>query len=220
MPWYNTFRSINRIELFSTLITPAAGFLTYRKPDSPYREYGGAANIILRALKPLAFPFCIVLISLNFARPLLKPLDKEIVFNDIWADNIVLMQSSAQTGGPAALISAMHSLNNYADSEYNAAKGTYTNRDGTEFWYLARYAVNSGYRVRFVRSSGIGNAPAPSIIPLPGDGGYIALLKHSENGMLMIGDPLAGKMDLSTDEFVALYGDPDLLLALSVPKNR
>ena len=220
MPWYNAFRSFDRVELFSSLIAPAAGFITYRKPESRLRELKSSKNLILRAIKPLALPFCILFISLSFVKPLIKPLDKEIIFNDIWADNSVLLQSAAQTSGPAALISAMYSLNNFADSEYNAAKGTYTDRDGTEIWYLARYAVNSGYRVKFFRLPGIDSAPVPSIIPLPGAGGYIALLKRSDTGNMVIGDPLAGRMELNLEEYNKIYGNPNLVLSLSVPNSR
>ena len=220
MPWYNTFRTINRIELLSTLIAPAAGYATYLKPASQIKGYKTASNPIISAIKPIAFPICLLFISLNFIRPLLKPLDKETKFDDVWVDSVVLMQSAEQTGGPAALISAMNSLNNYTGSEYNATKGTYTDGGGTEFWYLARYAMHSGYRVKFFRPYGIENAPVPSVIPLSGAGGYIALLKRSEAGILEIGDPLAGKMILTTAEFISIYGDPNLVLALSVPKNR
>jgi len=230
-PWYNTFRSIDRIELFSSLIAPAAGYATYMKPDLPYKGYPASVRSpVLRIIKPLAFPFCILLISVNFIGPLLRPLDKNMTFNDFWAEGGVFIQSATPVGGPAALISAMHSLNNFADNELDTVKGTYTDRSGTEFWYLARYAVNRGYRTRFFKLSGIGEAPVPSIFQAPGltsegathtgTGGYIALLERSRSGMLTVGDPSQGMLELSAEDFEALYGVPDLLLALSVPKSR
>ena len=227
-PWYNTFRSINRIELFSALVAPAAGYATYLKPDLPYKGYPvSARSPVLRIIKPLAFPFCVLLISVNFIRPLLKPLDADTVFDDIWSDNGVFIQSAASAGGPAALISAMHSLNNYAGNELDVVKGTYTDRAGTEFWYLARYAANHGYHVRFLKPSSIDDAPVPSIIPASDDadpnkgpGGYITLLKRSVDGVLTIGDPAEGKIDMSAEEFITFYGNPDLLLTLSLPMNR
>ncbi|MCL2058890.1 MAG: hypothetical protein FWH01_07490 [Oscillospiraceae bacterium] len=219
-PWYNTFRSINRIELFSALIAPAAGFSTYRKPDLPYREQRRAVSPVMRVLKPLAFPFCILFVSINFTRPLVQPLDKDIVFGDVWAENAVLMRSADQTGGPAALVSAMYSLNSYAGSEYDVTKGTYTDRSGTEFWYLARYASNRGYRARFIGLSDIEDAPVPSIVPLQGAGDYITLLGRSETGTLMIGDPVAGMLELNAGDYLSIYGEPELVLALSVPPNR
>ena len=230
-PWYNTFRSINRIELFSALIAPAAGYVTYLRPDSPYKGYNvSAREPIIRVIKPLAFPLCVLLISINFIGPLIKPLDKEAVYKDMWADNEVLMQSTAQSSGPAALVSAMHSLNNYTDSEMDVVKGTYTDREGAEFWYLARYAVNRGYRARFIKPADISDVPAPSIITVTkiaqgsknetGPRSYIALLKRSKNGILTIGDPKAGLIELTAEDYPARYGDPDLALALSVPKGR
>jgi hypothetical protein len=207
------------------MIAPATGYLTYRKPDLPYREYRYVAQSPLsRLVKPLALPVCLLFVSLNFIRPLVKPLGDEIVFNDIWADNGVLLQSTAASGGPAALISAMNSLNNYVDSEFDAVKGTYTDRAGTEFWYLARYATNRGYRTRFLRPDSIEDAPVHSIIPVmeaaSDEGAYVTLLKRSESGVLIVGDPAAGRMELSPKEFISLYGDPELVLALSVPRNK
>ena len=218
-PWYNTFRSIDRIELFSALIAPAAGFSTYRKPDLPYREVRRPVSPLMRVLKPLAFPLCLLFVSINFARPLVQPLDKDMAFDEHWADNAVLLKSSDQTGGPAALVSAMYSLNSYAGYEYDTAKGTYTDGAGTEFWYLARYATNRGYRAKFSKPPGIEDAPAPSIIPLQGAGDYIALLRRSDDGTLTVGDPVAGRLELSPHEYLSIYGEPELVLSLSVPRH-
>jgi len=229
--WYNTFRAINRIELLCALVAPVAGYATYQKPPSPYRSYGEPfSTTAARAIKPLAFPFCVVLISVNFAGPLLKPLEKNAEFMDIWADRGVFVQSVPYTSGPASLINAMYSLNYFADSEYQAVKGTYTDRSGTEFWYLARYAVNHGYRTKFVGSPGVENAPIPSIMPvsrlspeydeLRGTQTYIALLGRTGQGTLYIADPVIGRLELGSTEFLNYYSDPDLVLALSTPKGK
>jgi len=239
--WYNTFRSINRIELFSSLIAPAVGYATYRNPDSAYGAYRTSAQApFARAIKPLAFPFCVLLISVNFIGPVVRPLDKASEFNDLWVDNGVYIQSIGPSGGPAALISAMHGINSYVDDEYNAVKGTYTDRAGTEFWYLARYALNRGYRTKFIKPQSVEDAPVPSVVrvsrlPADDDGPdytdgadsvtrrsrpntYIALLKRSGNGTITVGDPLEGRLALDPGEFKSLYGDPDLALALSAPR--
>jgi hypothetical protein len=230
-PWYNTFRSINRIELLSSLIAPAAGYFTYRKPTNPYGAYhpqnmSPATGI----LKPLAFPFCLILISVNFIGPLVRPINKEIVFTEAWTDDGVYLQTMPSTAGPSALISAMYFLNYYADDEYDVVKNTYTDRAGTEFWYLSRYAVNKGYRTKFIKPANVESAPVPSIVTVSrireedgGDGrsgSYIAILKRSDNGALTIGDPDAGKLELKPDEYKYAYGDPVLALAISAPRDR
>ena len=228
-PWYNTFRSIDRIELFSALIAPAAGYTTYRKPELPYKGYHKpAVSPFMRLVKPLAFPFCVLFISINFIGPLLRPLDSETTYEDIWTDEGVFMQSAATASGPAALISAMYSLNNFADSELNAVKGTYTDQFGTEFWYLARYAVNRGYKTKFAKPSGMENAPVPSVLSVSaydrsrqglGPASYIALLGRSKDGILKVGDPAYGMLELTQLEFAYQYGDPRLIMALSFQKR-
>ena len=228
-PWYNTFRSINRIELISALIAPAAGFSTYKKPDNAYTVYRSSnTSPVLRVVKPLAFPFCVLLISVNFISPLIKPLDRETTFYDIWADGGIYLQSTGATGGPAALMSAMYSLNNFVDSELEAASGTYTDRGGTEFWYLSRYAINRGYRTKFLRLTDIVDSPVPSIIPVswgaehsggPRPDTYITLLNRSEE-TVTIGDPVDGMLELSTLEYSLRYGDPELVLAITTPRQR
>jgi hypothetical protein len=243
-PWYNTFRSIDRIELFSALIAPVAGYATYMRTDSPYREYKGyrttSSSPSMRVLKPLAFPLCVLFISINFAGPLIRPLDKDTVFEDVWAEGDVFIRTITPTSGPAALISAMHSVNHFADSEKNTAKGTYTDNIGTEFWYLARYAANRGYKTKFYKAPDIEELPIPSVI-LHGDAiagsktfldnirsgtgrarscEYIALLGRSGNGTLTVGDPAEGKMVMSQADFISRYGELGLALAIMKPRLK
>ena len=164
-------------------------------------------------------------------------------------DDGIYLMTIQPTSGPSALLSAMYNINYYADSELDAAKGMYTDRSGTEFWYLSRYAVNRGYRTKFVRPAGIGDAPCPAIVPVfkvwedsqdddraadqPDDQNdiqpekradrpvsYVALLKKSGDGRLTVGDPAAGRLELSEYEFVSRYGDPELVLAVSAPRAR
>lgn len=227
-PWYNTFRSVNRIEIFSALIAPAAGYATYRKSETEYSRYRAKAPLPVRILKPLALPLCMALISVNFAGPLLRPLSKDAVFGNNWADGGVFINTVEAASGPAALISAMYSINRFADGERSAVKGTYTDGAGTEFWYLARYAVNHGYRAKFARPAGIGETPVPSVLPAAinpsasaaaGTAFYIALLASSGDGALVVGDPAEGKLEMDERQFIERYGEPGLVLALSPPKN-
>ena len=224
--WYNTFRTVNRIELLSALVAPAAGYATYLKPPSPYRTLREPLpSAVMRVIKPLAFPLCVLFISMNFVKPLLKPLDKNAAFDNIWSDRSVLMQPLADASGPAALVSAMYSLNYYAENAYDVAKNTYADGAGTEFWYLARYAVNRGYKIQFIESGDPANSPVPSIMPVfrvsseyggrPGEATYISLLGRSEGGNLIIGDPAAGRLEIDAQDFSSYYSEPNIILALS-----
>jgi hypothetical protein len=239
-PWYNAFRAVNRVELLSALIAPVAGYATYRRPSAfghaagygqgaasagQYRFDAGGAAPVARVLKPVAFPCCVLLSSVSFARPMLRPLDKNADFDSRWADGI-LMQSIASDSGPAALMSVMHRLNGFEDDERAAVEGTYTDRAGTEFWYLARYAADKGYRYRFFRAADAAGAPVPSVArvslgaldPL-GAEFYIALLARAKDGTLTVGDPARGLLELSPEAFAARYRFPGLALAVSTPKR-
>lgn len=232
-PWYNTFRSVNRVELLSALIAPAAGYATYRKPESPYRVYKpSAAAAVFRVVKPFALPFCLLIVSLNFAGPLLMPLDKNMEFNGSWTENGVFIPSARQLSGPVAIMNMMYVLSNDAEGEYETAKGTYSDRAGTEFWYIARYAVNRGYRVKFVKPEGAADVPIPSIITVSpvsdkrdsnsqtGVDTYITLLARSAEGVITVGDPVFGRLELSISDFISRYGEPVLALVLSAPSAQ
>ena len=235
-PWYNTFRSVNRIELFSALVAPAAGYATYTNSGSGYGQFRLPAPVGIRVLKPLAFPLCVLLISLNFAGPLLRPLSKDAVFKESWTEGGVITKSIDPAGGPAALITAMYGLNRFTGSERDAVRGTYTDGAGTEFWYLARYAANRGYRTKFIKPGNIEELPTPSILPVaqsgspdysgpqgvgaPTIGAYVALLSNYEDGTLIIGDPAEGKLEMDVGEFIDRYGEPGLVLTLAPPKNK
>ncbi|MDR1439296.1 MAG: hypothetical protein LBJ10_04590 [Clostridiales bacterium] len=173
-PWYNTFRAVNRIELLTAMAAPFAGYATYMGAgghgDGGYAVGGGGrgraavrrAPTLKGAMKPLAFPLSLLLVSINFAEPLIMPLSRDTVFSDRWAGGI-LMQPAPSGSGPAALATAMNSANGYEGGERDIFKHTYTDRAGTEFWHLARYAAEKGYRCSFQLAYSAKDIPTPSV---------------------------------------------------------
>ena len=203
MPWYCNLLSVNRIEIASSLIAPFAGYITANTSDGKY--YQSNKLTPMRIMKPIAFPLSLLWVSLFFLKPLVLPLPKDTTFQNNWVSN-TLMQSVLSGSGPASLASVMHQLNGFEAVEQELIRGTYTHANGTENWYLSRYAVANGFRCRFRNVPDIGDAPVPSLlrIKISNTSQYIALMEK-EGELLTIGDPLRGKTRLSIEEFSARY---------------
>ena len=212
-PLYCSFRAINRSEILTSLIAPLFGYITYLRPRSVIREYGFSA--MTKRLRPFAFPFCLLFITFCFVKPIIRPLDKNIDFLEIW-ENDVMMQSSASTCGPSSLATVMYSIDSYRDSEEDIARGAYTCRTGADNWYLARYSIALGYKAKFSVCRDITEVPVPSIagVRINGAGHFIAILSV-ENNIVEIGDPLRGKLYLSPSDFNNLYEFSGFLTAFS-----
>jgi hypothetical protein len=244
-PWYNTFRAVNRIELLSAMAAPFAGYATYMGGGGRGRQPGGGRNggrgasrrqgaTLKGVMKPLAFPLSLLIVSASFAEPLLRPMDRGTVFGERWAGGI-LMQSASSDSGPASLATVMNTVNGYEGSEYDICRRTYTGGAGTEFWHLARYAAEKGYKCEFLFAREGAGIPTPSVAYISpgaaaGWGGraggsnagagaaagssYVALLGNSD-GRLTVGDPQRGRAELTYGEFMERYPYSGLVLAVS-----
>ncbi|MDR1061636.1 MAG: hypothetical protein LBL83_10625 [Clostridiales bacterium] len=182
-PWYNTFRAVNRIELLSAVVAPFAGYATYMGGVGRAGQRGGGRGAPRRqgatlksVMKPLAFPLSLLIVSASFAKPLIRPMGKDTAFGDRWVGGI-LMQSALSDSGPASLATVMNTVNGYEGSEYDICRRTYTDGAGTEFWHLARYAAEKGYRCEFLLAREGEDIPTPSVAYISpgaasgGDGG-------------------------------------------------
>ena len=211
--WYCSFRAINRIELMTSMIAPFTGFITFKKTFHSYYRHSGVS--IMQILKPLAFPFSILYVSVCFLKPLVLPIDKSIIYQENWI-NGVMMPSSAANSGPAAILTIMNQINGFEDYEYNVSAQTYSSADGADIWYLARFSIEKGFRYRFIQVQDITNAPFPSLIRVKTEtSNHCIALLNNESGMLTIGDPLRGKFLLDSDEFDSLYTYSGLVLSIS-----
>ena len=220
-PFYCSFRTINRIEILTSLLSPLLGYISYDMPQRRRRRVreSGLPALAMR-LRPFAFPFCILYITLCFIKPIIRPLSRNIDFSERWEDG-VMMQSSASTCGPASLATAMFSIDGYMDSEADIAKRAFTCSSGTENWYLARHTIERGYRVRFSKCRDIEDVAVPSIIGVRiGDiGHFITVLGVGDNSVV-IGDPLRGRLSLTPEEFYTVYDFPGFTMAVSSRTSR
>ena len=236
MPWYNTFRSINRIELAAALIAPFAGFIT--QPRGAYTRRGQVDPDAepfddpppwpMRILKPLAFPLTLAYVSACFAGPLARPLERSVRYSDVggarWSDGIMLA-SGESTSGAAALATALRSLGANVDGERDICVATHASATGAEIWQLARYAAAHGCQWRYVRADGgagsVSGIPTPAVAQVadPGSGRqggarrYIALLEASGD-IIVVGDPSLGRLSLTNEAFAARYSVISPALAL------
>ena len=174
LPWYITFRSVARIETVATLVAPFAGFATQAgggQARSRLGEFDEEPVTIdrrpwpLRLLKPLALPLTLAYVSASFVGPLVRPLERAVLFFDKngadWSDGVMLASGDASSG-PAALATALSALGALADgnnSERDICIAVHASAAGADIWQLARYAASIGCQWRYMKAEGTENAP-------------------------------------------------------------
>ena len=213
-PRYCSYRAINRIEILTSLIAPLLGYITFGKQRSRISERG-FLSALAKKLRPFAFPFCLLFVLSCYIKPVIRPLSKELVFQDRWEDD-VMMQSASSTCGPSALATAMYATDGRKVLEEDIVKAVYTSGGGTDNWYLARYARESGYKAAYSSFKEITDVKTTSVVGVAlkvagvkvSDaariGHYIAIL-NVEDSVIDVGDPLKGRLTLTPDEFNYLY---------------
>jgi predicted double-glycine peptidase len=192
--WYIQFRSIDYIEVLSSMWGLFFGFVFYDKPKNKYLH--------------LQWPvLCLFLIFIPFAKSYLMP--PEIlgtVMKDKWDDD-VCMQTTHSTCGPAALATIL-TYSGIPTTEREVAVGSYTAVSGTEIWYLIRYARNHGMNVKIQVKKDLSMVSAPAILGtvIGGKYGHFIVLLEKKNDTIIIGDPAIGHRDLTESEFKEAYG--------------
>src|SRR5436190_14642264 len=137
--WLYQFRSIR----FSELSASAAGFLAGLlhgrfSANERFRRIAGS----------WFFPG---ILALGLLVPYLKPILRPPIwkqFQDRWSEDVCL-QTSESSCGPACAATLLRRLGKPATEE-EIARTSFTSRNGTENWYLARTLRKRGLEVRFV----------------------------------------------------------------------
>ncbi|MCL2163665.1 MAG: cysteine peptidase family C39 domain-containing protein [Oscillospiraceae bacterium] len=214
-PVYCSFRTINRIEIMTSLLSPLFGYITYRRKEGLFIDFGRLSRV-KRGLRPFAFPFCVLFILSCYMSPIILPLNRESGFSSNW-ENGVLMQSAQSTCGPAALATAMYRSDGRKDSEEDISRETYASGVGTDSWYLARYATERGFSVTHSVVPDITGAVVPAIacVRVIGTAHYVAILSI-RRGIVEVGDPLRGKLSLTPEEFNILYEFSGCIITVSL----
>jgi hypothetical protein len=141
-----------------------------------------------------------VLLAIGLLVPYLKPLVRPPrwdQFHNLWSDGVCL-QTSESSCGPACAATLLHQRGQTV-TEAEIAKASFTSRNGTENWYLARALRSRGARVEFVFEPDPNKPwPHPAIagVRLPGSGnsGHFIVVLDQVGDKYILGDPLEGKI--------------------------
>jgi ABC-type bacteriocin/lantibiotic exporter with double-glycine peptidase domain len=95
-------------------------------------------------------------------------------------------------------------------TEEQIARASFTSRNGTENWYLARTLRKHGVEVRFLFASDLNKPwPFPAIagvrLPASGNTGHFIAVLDRIGDMYVIGDPLRGRLVQSQSELRETY---------------
>lgn len=202
--WYVEWRAVPGIELLSALWGLLAGYL---EPPGGLRHFG--PRPILRLGLLLAF--------VPFAKPVLLPVSLKARFTDTW-ENGVCIQSTMATCGPSSLASVFRALG-LRKTEEEIARAAFSGMTGTENWYLLRYARRSGLSAGLRQGLALPEVRAPAIlgVRLEGDAGHFVVLLGRENGRMVVGDPLSGRILLDEPGFARLYAFTGTAMEFSRP---
>jgi hypothetical protein len=186
--WLCEFRSTPGSELSAAGAGLLAGLL--------HGNFSGGARF-RRIAGRWFFPAVLVLgLFVPYLKPIVRPPDWKL-FQDRWSDDVCL-QTSESSCGPACAATLLRRLGKIA-TEKEMARASFTSRNGTENWFLARALRKRGCAVQFVYEPDAGKPwPFPSIagVRLPGSGNtghFIAILDRIGD-QYIIGDPLEGKV--------------------------
>jgi hypothetical protein len=149
------------------------------------------------------------ILGIGLLVPYLKPIVRPPVwkqFQDRWSDDVCL-QTSESSCGPACAATLLRRLGKSATEE-EIARASFTSRNGTENWHLARALRARGQQVQFVFEPGT-NWPYPAIagvrLPLSANTGHFIAVLDRVGDKYVIGDPLEGKLVKSQAELRDSY---------------
>jgi hypothetical protein len=139
-----------------------------------------------------------------YVKPILRPpLWDE--FQDRWEGEVCL-QTSESSCGPACAATLLRMLGKPV-GEKQIARESFTSRNGTENWYLARTLRKHGATVEFVLQSDTKQPwPYPAIAGVRlGNSGHFITILEQHGDQYVIGDPLGGRHAQSPDAWQQNY---------------
>lgn len=198
--WLYQFRSVPFSELSAGGAGLLSGLLHGKWSSNPkFRRIAGG----------WFFPVILVIgLIVPYLKPILRP-PKWSEFQDHWLQGVCL-QTSESSCGPACAATLLRRIGR-TTTEKEIAQASFTSRNGTENWYLARTLRARGLKVQFVFEPDLNKPwPYPAIagVRLPGyygnTGHFIAVLDRVGDKYI-IADPLEGKSIQSQSELRGTY---------------
>ncbi len=197
--WLYQFRSFPFTELSASGVGFIAGLLHGKfSTGERFRRIAGS----------WFFPGILGLgLLIPYVKPMVRPPDWEH-FQDRWSEGVCL-QTSESSCGPACAATLLRRGGKTATEE-GIARASFTSRNGTENWYLARTLRRYGMQVQFAFASDVSSMwPVPSIagvrLPASGDTGHFITVLDRTGDSYVIGDPLEGKIVRSQSELREVY---------------
>lgn len=195
--WYVDWRSRPGVELLSAVWGLLLGALTGVQASAPASRW--------RLSTPFIFAIAMLLVSVPYLKPLLRPVALTVPLANRWEDRVCL-QSSDSTCGPAALATIFHHYD-IAKTESEIARAAFSARGGTEIWYLLRYARRNGLRATVLHQPDLAQVPTPAILGARvGVCGHFITLLERRSDSYLIGDPFTGTHQYTAEEFARTYG--------------
>jgi hypothetical protein len=139
-----------------------------------------------------------------YLKPIVRPPDWKH-FQDRWSEGVCLQTSC----GPACAATLLRRGGKTA-TEQQIARASFTSRNGTENWYLARTLRRYGMQVHFALAPDSNGAwPVPSIagvrLPASDNTGHFITVLDRTGDRYVIGDPLEGRIVRSQSELRDTY---------------
>lgn len=197
--WLYQFRSLHGSELSAG----AAGLLTGLLHGRCSRHVR-FQRIAGRYFFPIAMAIGLIV---PYLKPIVRPPHWE-QFQDQWSEGVCL-QTSESSCGPACAATLLRQLGR-TSTEIEIAKASFTSRNGTENWYLARALRERGCRIRFTfLPDGSRPWPFPAIagvrLSASGNTGHFITILGREGDKYIVGDPLVGKLVQSQSDLKGDY---------------
>lgn len=212
-PLYCHFRSLPLIEVLIILSAPLWGFLcAYCTEESSGKIAARKNRIKYQTFLALS----LIYISSIYIKPIIRPIETYGA-EESWVNDVAI-QSATATAGPACLATILHSYGP-TKQEMNIAKHAYTSGNGTELWYLTRYAKKQGLHYQYLQADSISDIKTPAILEVGtfyGAGHFITILENDQ-GTYYVGDPMVGDLYLTEDEFHEKYTFTGFAVSLYKP---
>ena len=207
--WLYQFRSVPGSELTAGSAGFIAGLLH------------GKFSAGKRFRKVAGYSFFPGLLAIGLVVPYLKPIARPPdwnLFRDVWSNDVCL-QTSESSCGPACAATLLRRLGGSV-TEKEIAAASFTSRNGTENWYLARALRARGVQVQFIFEPDLNKPwPFPAIagvrLPDSGNTGHFITVLGRSGDKYIVGDPITGRAIQSQSELQGSYDFTGFFMVVS-----